>query len=353
LIPIGFINWYSGDFLLLMGQDAGIAEYSQIYSRWNLIGVPFVFLYELQRKALQAQGIMTPLVGIAVMGNVVQILAGYWLAYYTSWGFAGVALSRSLGNMALPLMLWLYFKHKPEHLSQWWSGWDLRAAAEHVGLFMRLGLPGMLMLVMEWWAFEIMSLMAGLLPDPVVAMSAHSVVLNIVSLLYIVFLGSSVAANIRVGNHLGAGLPMRAQAVRVLVTKLAVALGLALGLAAFFARHWIPLLFVNDPVAIESAARVLVFWTPFEISEGVNSVMQGIFRGSGMQDMAARINMVTFYLFGMPLAYVLAFRAHWSVDGLWFGMGLSLTLSAALLTHKSSRWDWRALADAAKRRTAE
>lgn len=353
LIPVAFLNWYAGEFLLLMGQDAGIAELSQVYSRYSMIGVPFVFLYELQRKALQAQGILSPLVAIAVLGCTVQITTGYWLAYYTSWGFSGVALSRSLGNISLPFFLWVYFKKNPETLYRWWTGWNIPAALAHVGLFLRLGIPGMLMLVMEWWAFEIMSLMAGLLPDPVVAMSAHSVVLSVVSLLYMFFNGFAVAANIRVGNHLGSNLPTRAKAVRKIAIEVALCMGVGLGLFAFVGRDWIPRLFLNDPIAVASASSVLIVWAPFEIAEGLNCVMQGIFRGSGMQDMAARTNMMSFYLFGMPLAYLLAFRAGWSVEGLWIGMGLSLTMSALLMFAVSNRWNWRALADAALTRTAE
>uniref|UniRef100_H3GN97 Polysaccharide biosynthesis protein C-terminal domain-containing protein n=1 Tax=Phytophthora ramorum TaxID=164328 RepID=H3GN97_PHYRM len=107
--PVFLLNWYSESFLLYMGQDPEVSRLAQIFSRWTLPGVPFVFLYELVRKVLQAQNIMKPLVAIAALGNVVNIVSGYFLTYHTSMGFEGVALSRSLGNMVLPLLLVPYF----------------------------------------------------------------------------------------------------------------------------------------------------------------------------------------------------------------------------------------------------
>jgi multidrug resistance protein, MATE family len=352
-IPIAFVNWYSSAFLVLLHQDPRIAELAQVYSRYNLLGMPFVFLYELQRKALQAQGIMTPLVGIAALGNLVQIVAGYIFAYHTAWGFAGVALGRSLGNISLVCFLRFYFRIRPDHLHQWWNGWHLRDAVRHVSLFLQLGLPGMLMLAMEWWAFEIMSLMAGWLPDPVVAMSVQSVQINVTSLFYMCFVGFSVAANIRVGNHLGAGLPRRARAVMLLTTQVVAVMGLCFGGVILTCRSWIAGLFVNDPVTIASASGLLAMWAPMECIEGLNCLMQGIFRGVGCQDVAARINMVTFYVVGTPLAYLVGFRAHWGVEGLWLGFGVAVSLSAATLSITSSRWNWRALSNDAKRRTAQ
>ncbi|KAL3663768.1 hypothetical protein V7S43_011182 [Phytophthora oleae] len=131
--PIFLLNWYTGDFMVLMGQDAKISRLAQSFSRWMLLGMPFVVLYELVRKVLQAQNIMKPLVTIAAIGNIVDIVTGYWLTYHTSMGFEGIALSRSLGNIVLPLLLIPYFIYHPHHLTQWWSGWNVKEVLANVG----------------------------------------------------------------------------------------------------------------------------------------------------------------------------------------------------------------------------
>lgn len=352
--PIFLLNWYSESFLLFMGQDPEVSRLAQSFSRWALLGVPFVFLYELVRKVLQAQNIMKPLVAIAAFGNVVNIVSGYLLTHHTPMGFEGIALSRSLGNMVLPLLLIPYFYYHPHHLSQWWRGWNMQEALAHVGLFLRLGIPGFLMMAMEWWAFELLTLMAGVLPNAVVAVSAHAVLVNINNTLYMVFAGLAVASNIRVGNCLGANAPKQA---RLACT---VALLLTLGISSMFAislylfRGVIPSLFLNDAQGIARAASVLAVWAPMEVLDGLNAVVQGIFRGAGKQKVAATVNAVAYYVFGIPVAGVLGFHFLLGVEGLWLGFGFGIFVAASLQFYMLfERWTWAELADEAQKRTAE
>lgn len=350
---IFFLNWYSSSFLLLLGQDPEVAMLAQEFSRLVLLGVPFVFAYELVRKALQAQNIMAPLVAIAVIGNIVTIVVGYWLTYHTSMGFYGIALARALGNIIMPFLLLVYFRFRPEHLTQWWCGWNFREAMDHVGLFLRLGVPGMLMMVMEWWAYEVLSLLAGILPNDIVAMSAHAVLLNVSSLVYMIFAGLSSAANIRVGNCLGANRPKQARLASSVALMLTLGLSLALATGLFMARGSIPLLFVNDPETVELAARALRLWAPFEVLDGLNCVIQGVFRGAGKQDVAARTNAIAYYAAGIPVAAFVAFSEGMGVEGLWLGFGVGIFCSLSILYYLMKRtWRWRTLALEAMERTA-
>uniref|UniRef100_K3WXD8 Polysaccharide biosynthesis protein C-terminal domain-containing protein n=1 Tax=Globisporangium ultimum (strain ATCC 200006 / CBS 805.95 / DAOM BR144) TaxID=431595 RepID=K3WXD8_GLOUD len=297
LLPIFLLNWYSEGFLLYLGQEPHVARLAQDFSRYSLPGVPFVFLYELFRKELQAQNIMQPLVVIALIGNIVTIVAGYVLAYHTGLGFDGIAIARTLGNIVLPLLLIPYFKLYPHHLTQWWcDGWSLKEAWFHVGLFLHLGIPGMLQMVMEWWAFEIISLMAGVLPNSLIAMSAHAVLLNVTTVLYMVFVGFSVAANIRVGNCLGANEPKKAQMVARLAMMIAVSISVFIAFALF-----------TLPRCRQAGRR---------------------------RDLERR-------------------RLHLGIEGLWIDLGLGVIISASTLVVLFSRWKWDELTEDAQARTAK
>ncbi|EEY63401.1 Multidrug/Oligosaccharidyl-lipid/Polysaccharide (MOP) Flippase Superfamily [Phytophthora infestans T30-4] len=352
--PIFLVNWYSESFLLFMGQDAEVSRLAQSFSRWMLPGVPFVFLYELVRKVLQAQNIMKPLVAIAAIGNVVNIVSGYWLTYHTSLGFEGIALSRSLGNMVLPFLLVPYFYFHPHHLSQWWRGWDLKEALAHVALFLRLGVPGCLMMTMEWWAFELLTLMAGVLPSAVVSVSAHAVLVNINNTIYMTFAGLAVASNIRVGNCLGANAPKQARLACTVSLTLTLAISSTFALLLYVLRHEIPRLFLNDAQGIARAASVLAVWAPLEVLDGLNAVVQGIFRGVGKQKVAATVNAVAYYVFGIPVAGVLGFHFFLGIEGLWLGFGFGIFVAASLQFYMLfESWTWVELAEDAQKRTAE
>ncbi|RLN53219.1 hypothetical protein BBJ29_000517 [Phytophthora kernoviae] len=348
------LNWYSERFLLAMGQDPEVAQLAQKFSRWVLLGVPFVFMYELIRKALQAQNIMKPLVAIAIIGNIVNIVAGFVLAYHTSMGFEGIALSRSLGNIVMPLLLIPYFYRHPTHLSQWWFGWNLKEAAAYIGVFLRLGVPGMLMLVMEWWAFELLTLMAGVLPNPVVSVSAHAVLVNVTGMLYMIYAGLAVAANIRVGNCLGANAPKQAKLACHVALALTLSVSTVFGITLYVMRGTIPSLFLNDPDSIATAASVLIVSSLMEVFDGMNAVVQGVFRGAGKQKMAATVNAIAYYVFGTPTAALLGFYFAMGVQGLWMGFLFGVLIAATLQLFMLLKWwKWTELAEEAQERTAE
>ncbi|EGZ10068.1 hypothetical protein PHYSODRAFT_260578 [Phytophthora sojae] len=137
LVPMLVVNSFAEPKLGWLGQNADVTYLTRDFSRLMLPGLPFLFLYELVRKVMQAQNIVKPLVAIAVIGNLVSLAAGYGLAYHTSLGFNGIAVGRSLGNMTLSLLLW------------WGHGWNLKAAKSYVPLFLHIGLPGMVMMAVE------------------------------------------------------------------------------------------------------------------------------------------------------------------------------------------------------------
>uniref|UniRef100_K3WXD6 Uncharacterized protein n=1 Tax=Globisporangium ultimum (strain ATCC 200006 / CBS 805.95 / DAOM BR144) TaxID=431595 RepID=K3WXD6_GLOUD len=351
LLPIFLLNWHSGYFLLIMGQDAEVARYSGEFSRYTMWGIPFLFVYEMCRKLMQAQNITKPLVIIMVCGNLVNVISGYYLTYHTSLGFHGAALSRTLGYVTLPVLLIPYFIMSPSY-KQWWPGWNLKEAWSHVGLFLRLGIPGLLMMAMEWWAYEILGVMAGLLPDGVVSISAHAVLMNVASSLYMFYLGIAVSGNIRVGNSLGANLPKKARMISRITLSICFSLSVILASLVAVYRYEIPKLLMNDPEAIERAAQCLLVMVPYEVVDALNCVIQGIYRGTGRQNMAAKTNAIAFYIVGVPLAGVLAFHFNFGVEGLWIGFmsGIitAFSVCSTILYHSS----WQQMAKEAQERTA-
>ncbi|GMF29780.1 unnamed protein product [Phytophthora lilii] len=296
---------------------------------------------------------MAPLVVVAVASNVVNIAVGYGLAYHTSIGFNGIAIGRSLGNFVLPLLLVPYFMWRPHHLRQWWCHpWDFKAATRYGRLFLRLGIPGMLMLGMEMWAFEALSILAGLLPDSVVAVAAHSVLVNVDMLVYTTFSGLSVASSIRVGNCLGAQMPKTAKMARNVALTITFILTLFFGLLTLGLSGYIPVLFLDKGKSADLASKVMAILSPQKVVDGLNAVTEGVFRGAGKQKDAAIANGLAYYQFGVPFGALLAFQCDLGVEGLWIGMTAVnvLALSAmTLLMH--FRWDWNNLARDARTRT--
>ena len=71
-------------------------------------------------------------------------------------------------------------------------------------VFLRVALPGALTMWMEWWAFEGLSVLCGLLPNATVLLAAHGTLFNVLVVTYMAFVGLSTALSVAVGKHIGA-----------------------------------------------------------------------------------------------------------------------------------------------------
>ncbi|NXI41003.1 S47A2 protein, partial [Galbula dea] len=131
------------------------------------------------------------------------------------------------------------------------------------GSFIQLAVPGMLMMCIEWWTFEFGSFLAGLLS--VVELGAQSVIYELSCAAYMVPLGFSVAASVRVGNALGSG--DAAQAKTSCITALlctgffAVVVAMLLGTL----KDVVGYIFTSDKEIVILVSKVMVIFAPFHL----------------------------------------------------------------------------------------
>ncbi|EQC24925.1 hypothetical protein SDRG_17183 [Saprolegnia diclina VS20] len=347
-VPMLVLNWHTTYFLEALGQDPMVATLAGDFSCITIFSLPLIFVYELLKKVLQAQEIVSPMVYIAVLSNFIFVAVGYYLCYVTDIGFLGAAYARVWCTASMPILALLYLAWRPVYKS-WWptdtsaaSQW--RDAVAHVPEFITLGIPGMLMMLMEWWALEILAFMAGWLPSPVLSLSVHSVLVNITSLVYSVYFGISEATTVRIGLALGANEPMRARAISGLAQR--VAFVAALLVASFFVltHNVLPALFINDPDSIAETQRALYLLALFEFVDGTNCVVQGILRGMGRQSIGAYVNAAAYYAVGIPMAALFGFYFEGNVFGLWAGIALGLLTACCIFSWILRGTDWRAAA---------
>ncbi|KAJ0398679.1 hypothetical protein P43SY_006257 [Pythium insidiosum] len=352
IIPVFLLNWYTDRFLLMMGQPPEVAELAGRFSRLILPGIPFLYIYELFKKLLQAQNVVKPMVYIAVLSNIVNVVLGVYLTWYTSWGYDGAAIARTISNVVLPGSLIPLFLWNPDIARQWWPGWKLSEAIRHLKTFLTLGIPGMFMMLLEWWAFEIMAVFVGWLPDSIVAISVHSVLSNVSTMTFNFFLGISVATNIRVGNYVGANQPEHAKLASALGMALVLLVSTALAVVLLFTRNVVPAVFINDSKSIALAAHAILFLLPYQMLDAINCVMQGVFRGTGRQGLAAYINLFGYFAIGIPFGVFLAFNLEFGVEGLWLGLTAGVGVGVAISLVKILFINWEETADAARVRTS-
>jgi len=195
------------------------------------------------------------------------------------------------------------------------------------------------MIALESWAFDISNLLAVYLGS--VSLDAHSALISFSTYTYMsVPLALSIAVSIRVGNLLGAGQPVRARhSSRVACLLIALVMAVIAGLI-MLAKDYIGRIFTNDPEVVALVASLVPIYALFQVSDGVQSMVAGTFRGMGRQHIVAGLNFTGFWLIGLSVGVSLAFYVggvgpDWEfgsgigVAGLWWGLVAGLTTTCA------------------------
>ncbi|MDA1264266.1 MAG: MATE family efflux transporter [Planctomycetota bacterium] len=330
---------FSGEFLSLAGQDEGTVAVGATYTRSQIFSVAPFLLFIALRQYLQGRGVLAPILAVVVVANLANVLFN-WALIFGNLGCpalgvrgAGIATGATRVVMLLGLVAVVRFGNLTEGA---WVPWS-RAAAKLSGLreVLRYGLPTALQMSLEVWAFGCATLMAGTLGDE--AVSAHSVVLSLAAMAFMVPMGISAAACTRIGNLLGEGRPERARAASLVafvmgagVMSLSAVVLLATGTA-------IPALFFGDvaegslPEVIALAASIIPIAAAFQIFDGIQVVGCGILRGQGQTLPAAAINLIGYWVLALPIGWWMTFRLDMGLRGVWWGLALALSLVAVAL----------------------
>jgi multidrug resistance protein, MATE family len=194
---------------------------------------------------------------------------------------------------------------------------------------LRLGLPIGLMIVLEIAAFGLVTLAMGHLGATQVA--GHHVALNLAALAFMVPLGISAAAAVRVGHAIGRGDPSASR--RAAAVALCGGGGAMCVSAALFALMpgALARIYTEDAGVLAAAVLLLPIAAVFQVFDGLQIVANGVLRGSGDTRTPMVVYLLGYWVLGLPVATWLAFRRGWGPAGLWWGLVAALAIVAVVL----------------------
>ncbi|XP_078433702.1 protein DETOXIFICATION 19-like [Wolffia australiana] len=154
------------------------------------------------------------------------------------------------------------------------------------------------MLCLEYWAFDIITLLAGLMPDSDTKTSIVAMCVNTVSVSFFITFGFSAVVSTRVANELGAGNVDKAKNAIKVASELAIVLA-TIVVSVFVPGHklWARF-FSSSPVIITEFGRMVPLLTITMILDTAQGVLSGVARGCGWQRIGACTNLGAFYLIG-------------------------------------------------------
>jgi len=292
--------------------------------------------YFALRRYLQAVNVATPIMFAVVSANLINAL-GNWALIYGHLGFRAMGITGSGWSTCMARVYMVFILA----LTLAWVEWRrprlaqrsrIHIDAKRIFDLLRLGIPAATQILLEVGAFSAATaLVAKLGPVP---LSGHEIALNCAAFTFMVPLGLSSAAAVRVGQQLGRKDSAGARRAGWSAILLSLAFMSCSGLLFVSASRQIARLFTPDPAVIAVGARLLLVAAAFQLFDGLQTVATGSLRGAGETRAPMVANFVAYWLIGLPAGYILCFRMGWGATGIWLGLcaGLMLIGSALLFT---------------------
>jgi MATE family multidrug resistance protein len=305
--------------------------------------VPPLLFFAAFRRYLQAMDIVKPITFAVISANLLNF-AGNWLFMYGNWGaprlgLEGSGFSTSISRVYIALVLLIAVLHHQRVQSEPRPGYPpgVRSGTQfsyrpHFPLIRRLialGFPSAIQILVEGAVFGVVTVMAARFDE--VSLAAHSIAVNVISTTFMVPLGISSAAAVRVGQAVGRKSPRAAAVSGWTALLLGAGFMSAAGLALAIVPRWIARLYTPEAAVIGASAALLRIAALFEIFDGLQVVATGALRGLGDTRTPALAHFAGYWIVGMPVAWLLCFNYGWGVTGIWVGLTSALILIGSIL----------------------
>jgi len=337
-VPIGLLWCNMKPILLLCGQDKNITSLASTYIVFSLPDLITQAFLQPLRIYLRTQNITVPLTWSAAVALLLHVPLNFLLVEYLHMGIRGVALAAVWTNFTMVLSLLCYLYLSGAYMKSWEM--PSKECLEGWRPLLSLAIPSCASVCLEWWWYEIMIILCGLLLDPKATVAAMGILIQTTSLLYIFPSSLSLGVSTRVGNELGANRPVKARLTMIVGIACAVVMSF---IAVFFTvamRHKWGRMFTNDTQILSLVSVALPIVGLCEVGNCPQTTGCGVLRGSARPTIGANINLGAFYFIGMPVAILMAFVFKFEFVGLWLGLLAAQASCITLMLYVLLRIDW-------------
>jgi MATE family multidrug resistance protein len=325
--------WLLPRLLRNIGVDPGVMQLAVPYSKALAYGLFPLLLYFAVRRCLQAMNMVRPVAFALITANIVNAV-GNWVLIYGKWGAPTMGAIGSgwstdvarvyMATVLVGYLLWYDRRHRTELLKT-----PVDIDLTRIRQLIVLGFPAAMQITLESGVFALVTALIARLGA--IPLASHQIALNTVAFTYMVPLGISSAAAVRVGQEIGRKNPMGVRdAGGTAIFLGAVFMVFASALLLIFPR-WIARMYTPDESVIRSSITLLAAGAAFQLFDGIQTVATGALRGLGDTRTPMLCHFTAYWIIGLPLGSWLCFRLGWGAFGLWAGLSLALILIGVVL----------------------
>jgi putative MATE family efflux protein len=332
--------YFAPDLLRLIGAEPEIYNklygYTLIMFSTNIV----INLLFIINGILRSAGDAALSMRVLWFANIINIILdpilifGWWI--FPKMGIEGAAIATSIGRgLAVIYQIYILFSGKSRIKI---TKSDIKIDLKVIGQIFRLsfGSIGQNIIATSSW----IGLVAILATFGSAVVAAYTIAIRIIIFSLLPSWGMSNAASTLVGQNLGAKQPERAERAVWLTGKYNLILMGFIGLLYIIFPHFWVGLFIDDPVVIAKGAECLRIISYGYLAYGLGMIVIHSFNGAGDTITPIKINLVIFWLFEIPLAFLLAKVLGAEEQGVYYAIIIAETVLTivAILIFRKGKW---------------
>ncbi|WP_018628621.1 MATE family efflux transporter [Niabella aurantiaca] len=335
---------YAKEILLLMGASESAAEHGKDFTAIMMgssISIMLLFLINGIFRGAGNAAIAMKSLWVANSCNIVlcPLLINGW-GLVPAFGLTGAAMATAIGRTT-GVLYQLY------HLLGNKGKFRIRMPHFHVDLplirsLVKIAVPGIFQFVIASCSWIVLARLVAVTSGDE-GSAGYQTALRLMMFFMLPAWGLSNAASTLVGQNLGANAAKRAEASVMTTVKYNVLFMLLVSAVFFLLAHWLVSFFTTEE-HVQSIARTAMYIMACGfVFYGVGMVMINAFNGSGDTWTPTWVNFFGFWLFQIPLAYLLAVYFGFNERGVFIAIPVSeaaITVVSFIL-FKRGRWKLR------------
>jgi len=316
-----------------MSLETSVHTIAKGYIYAMCAGLLPLFLFFVMRCFIDALGQTRVTMIITLMTTPINIVLNYIFIF----GKFGLPELGGIGaGVATAITYWLIFfitawiiaKRVPFERFRMFHDWRKPAWLQWKEILL-IGVPIGISLFAETSIFSAVTMMMSNFSTTIIA--AHQIAINFTSLLYMVPLSISMGVTILVGFEIGAGRMRDARTYSYLCVGAAIIFSFISACILFIFREPVAHMYTTDSNVIEYAVQFLVFAAIFQLSDSIQAPVQGALRGYKDVMITFIMAIISYWVIGLPVGYLLATHTDLGPFGYWIGLVAGLTTGAATL----------------------
>ena len=277
-----------------------------------------------------------------IVGNLINVGLNYVLIFgklgFPKMGIVGAGVGTLVSRLAMIAIIWTLLKN------------DKKASAfvTHIRLFIldstmlkkiiNLGLPSAMQMFFEVAIFTSAIWLSGLLGKN--AQAANQIALNLSSMTFMIAMGLSVTAMIRVGNQKGLRNYVELQRIAKSIFLMGIMFASVFALLFLIFHDIFPALYLDlDDVnnysdnqeVVSIASKLLLVAALFQISDSAQVIFLGALRGLQDVKIPTVLTFIAYWMIGFPTSYFLGKETAYGSTGIWIGLLVGLASASIFL----------------------